>query len=162
MKKKKLLIITIGILLLLFGIWNILWTMHYNQYKSYREKTQKNIIGGQVFYTITKDDYYFSVNMPSYLRFNGNLAASKNTEDLKDGISMIVWLKLFSEDKYGVILNDENGYMYQIYMDEKGKPIYKENESISYINETNALIDSNRDLIDEVYEKWNEVFGIRH
>ena len=162
MTKKKIIVAAAVVLLITFAVWNVLWILHYNQYKVFRDKTNMEIICGEVFYTKNSNGYHFNVFMPSYLRFNGNLAANKSLPDHEmDDIVMIVWLNLFHEDTYGVMVNDSDGIQYQIYMDSQGNPVFEDEEDWNYIDEINPIIEANRELIDETYEAWDTVFGIR-
>lgn len=161
MKKKKIAFIIVGVLLLGFAIWNILWYMHYNRYKQLRNKMESETIAGETSYVIRKDNYLFSLVMPTYLHFNGNLAADKTVPGNENSeISMLGWLSIFSNDEYGIILYSNDGYSYQINMDNSGNPIFENNEEKSYIDEITNLVEENSNIISEAYSEWDSVFGL--
>lgn len=161
MRKKKFIFAVIAVILLGFAIWNVLWLVHYNRYKQLRNKMETENVAGGTSYVVNKNDYLFSLEMPTYLHFNGNLAADKTVPGSeKSEITMLGWLNIFSDDEYGVILYSDDGSMYQINMDKNGNPIFNKDTEQSDIDEMTALVEDNRQIISEVYAEWDSVFGL--
>ena len=162
MTKEKIAAAAAGLLLTAFAAWNGVWYLHYRQYQAFRDKTEKVTVGGMDLYQTSRDGYLFSVSMPSYLHFNGNLSADKTIPgNTQSEITMIVWLSLFGADEYGVILNTPDGLQSQIYLDRQGNPVFEDGDDQNYKDDVQFLVSENQEIIRETYDAWDTVFGIR-
>lgn len=99
--KKKTIIIGLSIILGIFAIWNILWLVHFNNYKGFIKNIKDD--GSGVYVVGDEDENSYSVKMPNYLMFNGNLAVID-----KDNHALIVWVSLFGKETYGTRMVREN------------------------------------------------------
>ena len=108
-KKLKIIIaIIIGSLL----IWNGIWYINYKAYGRFTSGYLKSPVN----YVKSGDDFTYTVDPPSYLRFTGNFAITNNKE-----LSLVIWPSLFMKGKaeYGIgILDKSANLVYRFYVDE--------------------------------------------
>lgn len=164
MKKMKLIWkILIG-LLAAFLLWNLVWFgFTHIKYAPYKEA-----IGydeqRECWYFRDEDDYVFSVSLPTYLSFTGNLSFTQVLRISNDGTvlnentyDMIIWPKLNGEYEYGVCIGtkSENGQgmiSNEFILDSKM-------QSTEYLtDEEEKLLAENADQIAEIYRKAKEMW----
>lgn len=99
---------------------------------------------------------------PSYLNFNGNICVNNKTveRNTEKEVSLFVWINLFSNTEYGVMIEDDDKHVYQIYTDKTGTPLFSENEDAEYIKRVNDLLNSYQNNTTSVFSAFNRVFGI--
>jgi len=146
---KKKLFSPKGILIVLaavFLFWNLMWIIKIcTQFLPYRDALNKHESAG--VYILSHNGYTYSVKMPYYLSFTGNLAVVNNENES----SLIVWPSLFGENEYGISIVAENEIgekrTYEMFVDHTGKPI-GENNNIDvqdiwkkYENEITAIFE---------------------
>lgn len=170
-KKSKLVFTMLIIIAALFAILNIVWLIFVQvKYHSY-EKAIGYDEERQRYYYKDQDDYVYSVGMPNYLSFTGNLAITpvinidengKATD--KERIDLIIWPTVFGKYEYGVsiqLLDDSNTESavkyttYEIMLDENKKPIENLNEK------EQKIFEENQGKIDLIYQKAKAMWNIQ-
>lgn len=162
-KNRKIVFSVIAsVLLLIFGVWNILWFMYSQKYSKLQGNLEKSTVGGITRYSTKSDGYYCSMQPPSYLNFNGNICVNNKTveRNTEKEVSLFVWINLFSNTEYGVMIEDDDQHVYQIYTDKTGTPLFSENEDAEYIKRVNDLLNSYQNNTSSVFSAFNRVFGI--
>lgn len=109
--KKKAILIGIATVVSVFSIWNILWLIHYNNFKDYIKNIKDD--GNGVYAISDEKENSYSVKMPDYLMFNGNLAIID-----KENHALIIWLSLSENKTYGAQIS-RNNEKYEMLLDEK-------------------------------------------
>jgi hypothetical protein len=148
-KKRKKLTITKVILVVigLFIVWNIAWYATISiKYAPFTDAVPKNEYEAHI---LEKDGYSFNVKKPDYLKLTGNLGVSK----LESMDALIIWPLLFGGYEYGIRLQD-NGEIYEIYVDEKMNPI-DENDTV-----VKEQIEKNREKIEAMIAKAKEMWPL--
>lgn len=151
MSSSKRIFVIIGcVILFLFCTLNIFWYVAvYCRYSDYTDKVPKNEYG--IYGMTDSEGYNYNVKKPRYLSFKtGNLGVSTN-----DGIGLIIWPKIFDEYKYGVIITVDE-ILYQIYITEELEVVDNDNGFYKKI-----LFD-NREIIEILFEKANDKWGLLH
>ncbi|GLB61477.1 hypothetical protein [Cytobacillus sp. NCCP-133] len=131
----------------IFVIWNISWFLITTiKYHKFVEVIPKNEFGVHVK---EKDDYLYNVKKPGYLHFTGNLGVAKTNS--MDGL--IIWPLLFGGYEYGIRLQND-GEVFEIYVDENMKPIDKEDKVAV------QQVEENKDEIEKLISKANEIWNL--
>ncbi|MEG1614769.1 MAG: hypothetical protein RR343_04735 [Oscillospiraceae bacterium] len=135
--KKKILII----LIVLFGIYNAIWSIIINDIYS----PVQDFLDGKEY--ITDEEYYsYSLSKPYYLQYTGNLAVTD-----KDGnYVLLIWPVVFGEDEYGVLINGDKE-TYSVYVDKFMKAKDPREQHI---------IDENKAQVEKLFEKANKFWDI--
>ena len=136
MNKKKAILVVIGVLVLIFAIWNITWFVFMNNtYEPLLDavNSQEHLVLED---SCVYDGYRYSVFPPSYLSFSGNLTISiyddENIEDGETRSSLLIWPKINGEYEYGISLrvfdidSEKDGFSFESYsfiLDEKMEPL---------------------------------------
>lgn len=143
-KSKKLYII-ITVIILLFGVYNLIWYyVTQSKYDNFSEKMDE-FVKNRSYVLNPGDGYVYNVKYPDYLTFTGNLGVS----DEKNEISLIIWPSLFNgENEYGVRIIDEDE-SYEIMVDKDMKAEDSEIEDI-----VNKYQDEIQILFHKADEKW--------
>ncbi len=148
MIKKKKIIFVVCIILAAILIWNIAWTVHYFNLKGYAENIPSDGDGGYV----TNDSHgnSYSVKLPDYLHFNGNLALVDTEFN-----SLIIWVSMFDTKTYGVRISTDGFRAYEMLLDENAQ-LLKEG------NLANAadVYDVNEETIIKLYETANNFWEL--
>jgi hypothetical protein len=145
-KKLNKTIIIISIIVLLFGVYNLMWFQltksKYRNYINGMDEFRKNVS----YVQNNGDGYLYNVKFPEYPTYTGNLAIA--TRDNK--YSLIIWPNIFNNDfKYGVQIENENNEVISIRVD----------ENMDSINEYDKeMTDKNKEILNELYyiskNKW--------
>ncbi len=111
MKLKKVYAV-IGIIVVSLLIFHGVWYVNQKAYEPYCE-------GYDLYFTAygkTTDQAQYTVSLPKYPQFTGNVAIG----NLEDTLAIIMWPGLFAKEikEYGVTLVDQ-GIGYEVYVDEK-------------------------------------------
>jgi len=145
-KKTKIIALTTVVIIILFGIYNIVWysiiQSKYNTYIENMDEFRKN-----KSYILKGDDgFLYNVKLPDYLSFTGNLGVT--TEDGK--YALLIWPNAFNNRvKYGVQLVNADNEMVRVMINED---ITALNDNYSDIIEKNK-VEINELLIKAKY-KW--------
>lgn len=128
------------------GCYNLIW--YFGAYKPYND-LQDNFPeieeSGMKIY-VDKDDFQYSVAVPDYLLWNGNLAVTE--QDIQ--YALIVWIKPFKSGfNQGILFNGYNNLNTQIML---------KNNSTAEIEEDQAVVDENNTVISMLFNKANEVW----
>lgn len=150
MTKKKIIFISssaAGILVLLFAIYNLVWYFcSYNVYKSYVKDIPEVGDSGKYVYE-DEEDYHYSVKLPAYLCFDGNLSVSEEEIDH----ALIIWIESGGKKiKAGVILTVDGEWV-QIELKDS---VTAEEQEYQY------LIDENTEKINTLFEKANKKWNL--
>lgn len=146
--KIKILLITGSIVILLFGIWNIVWlVMTNNRYDVFLDSIPKSKYGNHI---IKKDNYVYNVSRPGYLSFTGNLGIN----DPEGGNALIIWPLIKGGYEYGIRITKEKK-VYEIMLDDQMKPINKNDKTAS------ELVEELKPEIIALFEKANSMWGIK-
>lgn len=132
---KKRILLTLGGLLALLVLVNLLWfgwsRIKYSAYTENLQKIESPSVIVPRYGANDGDDFDYSVKYPDYLSLTGNLAVgfpASQDDPFTDGL--IIWPKVFGGYEYGVILvsreDDSEGYMF--YIDAQGNAIEEENQ----------------------------------
>lgn len=146
--KKKMLII-IGVIILSFGIYNLIWYIivseKYNDFIVDMEEIYPNIT-----YAIdNKDGYTYNVKIPDYLSFTGNLGV----QPYEGGDhALIIWPGIFKETTYGVFITSDDGRTHAVMLTEERMPLSDAPE------QTKQLVEENKDKIDELFDRADEMW----
>ena len=132
----------------LFLILNGLWIVYYMDFKSY--VTNIPIDENGVYSKDIGNGFLCSVNMPSYLRFNGELEVYDEDEDNK----LVIWISSLKKEKtYGAMVKCESE-QYAMYLNEDGSFIDEENPK-----EYKDFYIKSKKTIDKLYQSaalvWN-------
>lgn len=93
-----------------------------------------------------KDDFQYSVSVPDYLLWNGNLAITE--QDIQ--YALIIWMKPFrSGFSQGVLFNGYNNLNVQIML---------KNSSTAESEEDQPIVDENDTVISMLFNKVNQVW----
>ncbi|MNW45226.1 hypothetical protein D3C74_224850 [compost metagenome] len=145
--KVKILIIVGLILVLLFGVWNIVWLiMTNNRYADFLEAVPKSKFGN---HTMKKNGYSYNVKRPDYLSFTGNLGIN----DTDGGNSLIIWPLINGGYEYGIRIQTR-GEAYELYLNEQLEPINKDNKQAA------QLVQEFKPEIAALFEKANSVWDL--
>lgn len=140
--------VVIGIILLMFIIWNVMWFSYTTKYSAYTETVPRNELG---LYLVTDaEGYNYSVKKPIYLSFTGNLSVVH----LEKEIDLIIWPNWNGEFEYGVRLTD-GSVTREIMMDRTFTPYDDYDDP-----QAKELIAKNIDSIKEIFLKAEEKFGV--
>lgn len=144
---KKKIFVGIGILVLLFILYNIIWYFEsFKNYYNYRKEIPEVENSGKHIY-VDEDKYQYSVKLPDYLCWNGNLAVSDENVDH----ALIIWLKAWgNQTEEGVILTSKSGQE-QIELVNSKKAVDSRNQNV---------VDENISKINTLFEKANERWGL--
>lgn len=163
-KRKKILIRIVIVVLVIFVIYNIVWACFYfflcrpyQQDVGYNEERSD--------YSFSDGKFVYYAGMPDYLRFNFNLAITqvipivdpeKGTREDGYYCDMLIWPKLFGENKYGVtIVYFKDGwpeFALDMYLDKNMKPVGDlSDEEMQIYNDT---IDYIKNLYSLAKEMW--------
>ena len=167
MNKKKAILAVIGVLVLIFAIWNITWFVFMNNtYKPLLDavNSQEHLVLED---SCVYDGYRYSVFPPSYLSFSGNLTISiyddENIEDGETRSSLLIWPKINGEYEYGISLrvfdidSEKDGFSFESYsfiLDEKMEPLKELNPVEKEVYE------QEKEAIKSMYEKAYALWGI--
>lgn len=148
--KKKILII-VGVIVLLFGLYNLIW------YKIVSEKYNDFIIGmeeiypNRTFAINNQDGYTFNVKLPNYLSYTGNLGV----QPYEGGdCALIIWPGIFEETTYGVFIISDDGRRHAVMLTEERMPLGDAPEQMK------QLVEENKDKIDELFDRAFELWEI--
>lgn len=147
-KSKKVIIAVISVLLGIFLGWNIVWAVHYFNLRSYAENIPSDGDGGYVANDNEENSY--SVKLPEYLQFNGNLALVDN-----DFNSLIIWVSPFDNKSYGVQICIDAPDCYDMLLDENGKLLEEGN-----LDDAQDVYNANKETIDKLYENANDFWKL--
>ena len=145
--KKKIKYIVI-VLVILFCCYYLFW--YFGSYKPYNE-FQKDFPeieeSGVKIYT-DKDGFQYSVSVPDYLLWNGNLAIAES--DVR--YALIIWIKPFHQGiSQGVLFNDYKDLNTQIMLSSSKKAEDQEDQWI---------VDENSTILTTIFEKANKVWNL--
>lgn len=144
--KAKKVVLIIAIIVLLFGIYNLLWYFTtQSKYTNYSEGMDE-FVANKSYVLNPGNGYLYNVKYPDYLTFTGNLAvADENNE-----VSLIIWPSFYGEDEYGIRIttNDDS---YEIMIDKDMKSV-----------ENNDILDKYKKEIRMLFQKADEKWGIMH
>lgn len=141
MKKQiKIMAIITLIILLIFGIINIVWyKVIHSEYVPYTiglEEFKKN-----VSYVLEEDGFLYNVKLPDYLSFTGNLCVATN-----DGkYVLLIWPNAFNNSaEYEIQIENEDKEILSIMVDKNINAFEDHQEEV---------INDNREIINELLEK---------
>ncbi len=145
-KRKKLYII-LTVLILLFGVYNLIWYFVTQSKYDNLSKKMDEVVKNRSYVLNAGDGYVYNVKYPDYLTFIGNLGVS----DEKNEMSLIIWPSLFNGDnEYGVRIIDEDE-SYEIMVDKDMK---------AEDSEIKDIVNKYKDEIQILFQKADEKWGI--
>ncbi len=153
MIKNKKIIVAIGIVLTIFLTWNIVWFVHYFNLKGYTKNIPRD---DGVYVTSDAEENSYSVKLPNYLQFNGNLALVDSNSH-----SLIIWVSLTDSKTYGVQicrkeLKSDNFTFYSMLLDEDGQLLAEGN-----LDDAQEVYNANKEIIDKLYENANDFWVLK-
>lgn len=135
---KKVILIT---LILLFGIYNAVWSMIINNIYS----PAMELLKGKEYIT-DDENYSYSVSKPYYLQYTGNFAVT----DKEGKYALLIWPAVFGKDEYGVLINDY----------EKTSSVYVDRSMNAIDSREQYIIDENKAQIEKLFEKANKFWSV--
>lgn len=143
---KQRMIFFICVLLILFGCYNLIWYL--GEYKPYYE-LQKEFpeiekSGVKIY---TDEDYFqYSVSVPDYLLWNGNLAITER--EIQYGL--IIWIRPFQKGySKGILFNDYKDLNTQIML---------KNSTTAEEQEDQSIVNQNGEIISMLFDKANRIW----
>lgn len=139
MKLKKVYVV-IGMMVVSLLIFHGVWYMNQKAYEPYCE-------GYDLYFTAygkTKDQAQYTVSLPKYPQFTGNVAIG----NLEDTLAIIMWPGLFAKEikEYGVMLVNQ-GIGYEVYVD----------ENMNYLEtKKNQFLSDERETVEQLLEQHHE------
>ena len=132
MMKRKVLKIVLAAAAV-FVLYNVLWFawshVKYGEFSRGMEKAEfGSFVTPHYIYT-DSDRYDYLVKYPDYLSFTGNMSVGLPSADenfFTD--ALIIWPKSGGRYELGVLLYDEDGSGYSVYIDPEGNALSKEDE----------------------------------
>lgn len=147
MSKSKKLYITVTVIILLFGVYNIIWYFTtQSKYDNFSKKMDE-VVKNSSYVLNTGDEYVYNVKYPDYLTFTGNLGVS----DEKNEISLIIWPSLF---------NGENEYRLRIIDEDESYEIVVDKDMKAEDSESEDIINKYQNEIQILFHKADEKWGI--
>ncbi|WNY24028.1 hypothetical protein MmiHf6_13530 [Methanimicrococcus hongohii] len=156
-KNQKILLAVIGIVLILFVVFNAVWLMNYKSYDRFERDDYTRPFGSS--YVLSKDGFHYNIKYPDYLQFSGNLGITNEA----DTLSMIIWPQAFKSNEYevGIIIYDAGSeYSFYLYLD---SDLNMNHDKMNLTEESSdiaeKLLEERRDEIEEMYSlaenEWN-------
>ena len=151
---KKIILRIVLIIIIVFVAYNAAWFawshIQYGKLTDGMEKAEfSNFITPR--YICTDDDRYdYLVKYPDYLSFTGNMSVglpSVNENPFTD--ALIIWPKINGKYELGVLLYDDDGTGYSVYIDSEGNALSEEDKDV-VSRHTEAI----KDLLIKADEKW--------
>lgn len=139
-----------------FLFFNILWFawshIRYGAFSGGMEAAEfSNFITPRYIYT-DADRYDFLVKYPDYLTFTGNMSVGlPATGERFFTDALIIWPKAGGKYELGVLLYDEDGSGYSVYIDSEGNALAGEDEE---------AVSRHRENIQKLLIKADERWGI--
>lgn len=130
------------------GILGLLFTFgSYKPYNEFQKDFPEIEESGVKIYT-DKDGFQYSVSVPDYLLWNGNLAIAES--DVR--YALIIWIKPFHQGiSQGVLFNDYKDLNTQIMLSSSKKAEDQEDQWI---------VDENSTILTTIFEKANKVWNL--
>lgn len=158
--KKKWLIILGVIILAPFLVLNITWFTFINiKYKPYEEIVPlTEQYGAPAYHMVdTKNpNIQYGFDYPGYLRFESNLFYREKFPEKQTSYSFIVWPKLFSSPKYGVIIRtDKEEYHIELNEDME---IYGKDKDNEY---SEQIIKEHKEQLTSIFIEMKETFHLK-
>lgn len=144
--------IVLFVLLVLFGLYNILWFAVVGS--TYRDflPGMKEIYPLSTYAIDDLDGYTYNVKIPDYLSFTGNLGVQPSCVG---EAALIIWPGILKDTEYGVIIPTEGGSFRKVYLTQDGTVLPEAPEDIR------ALVAQNRDTIDELFARAEILWDYR-
>lgn len=120
---------------IVFVVYNAVWFawshLKYGKLSGGMEETEfSTFVTPRYLYT-DADRYDYLVKYPDYLTFTGNLSVGMpTTEENYNTDSLIIWPTFSGNYELGVILYEEDGAAYRVYIDAAGNALSKEDEDV--------------------------------
>lgn len=148
----KALTITVFVVLVLFGIYNIAWFAIVGS--AYRDflPGMKEVYPLQTYVIEDLDGYTYNVKIPDYLSFIGNLGVQPSCGGQA---ALIIWPGILGDTQYGVMLPTGDGRIRKVYLSQDGEALPSASQ------DTKALVSENRDTIDELFKRARMVWDYR-
>lgn len=143
---KKITVYCVITLMILFGCYNLIW--YFGAYKPYNDLQDSfpEIEESGVKIYADEDNFQYSVNVPDYLLWNGNLAITE--QDIQ--YALIIWMEPFKSGfSQGILFNGYNNLNAQIML---------KNRNTAEVEEDQQIVDNNNTVISMLFDKANEVW----
>lgn len=144
-KRKKIFLLIILSFVILNLSWFLITTIKYNKFIKAVPKNKHDI-----YFLQDDDGYCYSVKKPNYLHYTGNLAVT----NYEKGEHLIIWPLMSGGYKYGIRL-EEDGRMFEAYVDENMNPIHKDDEN------SVQVIKEHKDQLDNLFSKANQIWNLK-
>jgi len=153
MKRKILKIVLI--ILIVFAAYNAVWfTWSHIKYRKLTDGMEQAEVSNFITprYIYTDDDHYdYLVKYPDYLTLAGNMSVGLPSADENPFTdALIIWPKITGKYELGVLLYDEDGTGYSVYINADGNALYEaDKDAVSRHRE--AI----KNLLIKADEKWS-------
>lgn len=159
--KKKIIVIIVICTVISFLLLNIIWFIFINiQYKPYEEIVPlTEQYGAPVYYRIDAENpnIQYGFDYPGYLQFESNLFYREEFPEDKVSYSFIIWPRLFSTPKYGVIIR-QNEEEHQIELNENMK-VDEKDKGNEYAAQ---IIKEHEQELTPIFIEMKKTFNLKH
>ena len=154
--KRKILMIVLAAAAL-FAAYNAVWfawsRVKYGALSDGMEEMDFGAFAAPRYISADADGYDYLVKYPEYLSFVGNMSVGlPAADDNPFTDALIVWPKLGGGYEFGVLLYDEDGTGYSVYIDPAGSALAKEDED---------AVSRHGENIGNLLVKADEKWGVR-
>ncbi len=153
MKRKILKIVLIAVIV--FAAYNAVWFawshIRYGKLIDGMEKSEFSYFITPRYIDSDNDRYDYMVKYPNYLSFTGNMSvglSSANENPFTD--ALIIWPKITGKYELGVLLYDEDGTGYSVYIDADGNALNEEDKDAIFRHRENI-----KGLLIKADERWS-------
>ncbi len=154
MKRKSLRIVLIAVIV--FAAYNAVWFawshIRYGKLIAGMEKAEFGSFITPRYFDTDDDRYDYLVKYPDYLSFTGNMSVgfpTANENPFTD--ALIIWPRITGNYEMGVLLYDEDGTGYSVYIDADGNALREEDRDV---------VSRHREAINSLLTKADERWGI--
>ena len=145
---KKIVRNIIIVAVILFGIYNLIW--YWGMYRpclAYEGEFSEFEDSGD-YMLIDEEDYQYSVKTPDYLQWTGNLGITNS--ELSP--ALIIWVGFGGKvDSTGIMIKNAADDVEQIELTQDRKAVYSEQEQ---------LVDSNKSVINDMFERAEKIWSL--
>ena len=153
MRRKILKIVSI--IVAVFVAYNAVWfAWSHTKYGKYTDGMEEMEISNLITprYVYTSDDRYdYLVKYPDYLSFTGNMSVGLPASDENPFTdALIIWPTISGKYELGVLLYEEGGTEYSVYIDADGNALSEDDKDVVFRHR-----DAIKDLLIKADEKWS-------
>ncbi|MDR1158168.1 MAG: hypothetical protein LBK75_07670 [Oscillospiraceae bacterium] len=158
--RKKVICSVLITVFFVFLIFNILWFLHFASYKKFLDDKFVMLSGSLTSFFDQTEPTHFGIKKPPYLTYGGNLYAVSADQ----ANSIIIWPTLMCKEiqEIGLIIEDDGGMGYMVYVDENMEYDTNKNmgASIEWAMSAKSLLQERQSEINELFEQAKTRFNL--